>query len=485
MSLRRPQGFLAKSLLGPIAALAAAALPPAAQAKAPAQPNVIVILADDLGWPDVSTYGLDRVKTPNIDRIAKSGVAFSDGYVAASVCAVSRAGLLTGRHPQDFGFDYNLDDSANMGDGLPVGQPTIGDRLNDLGYHTAAVGKWHQGEKDPFYPTNRGFDDFWGFLAGETVYVDPKTPGIVSTHTKADRPFDRRKETGQIVQGPDRKPVDDFDKYLTNEITDRAIETIDAGKPAQKPFFLYLAYNAPHWPLQVPKAYYDRFSDIQDPVRRTYVAMIASLDDNVGRVLDELDKTGQRDNTLIVFLSDNGCPIQFGFCRCDHPLAAGKFTYLEGGTRVPFMMSWPARLKPHAPVTTPVSSLDILPTVLKAAAPDKPLPKQLDGQDLIGMVEHPAPRLADRTLYWGQAPVFALVEGRWKLWKSLDRGKTSLFDLSTDPAEEHDVAADHPDLTKTLSAKLDGWRANQPPPAWPLHATSSVNICGRETERVY
>src|SRR5581483_2265407 len=129
----------------------------------------------------------------------------------------------------------------------------------------------------------------------------------------------------------------------------------------------------------------DRFSDIQDPVRRTYVAMIASLDDNVGRVLDELDRTGQRDNTLIVFLSDNGCPIQFGFCRCDHPLAAGKFTYLEGGTRTPFMMSLPARLKPHAPVATPVSSLDILPTVLKAAAPDKPLPKQLDGQDLIGM----------------------------------------------------------------------------------------------------
>lgn len=476
-----------RALFGSIVALSLASAAPAAEAVAPrpAPPNVIVILADDLGWPDVSTYGLNRAATPNIDRLATTGVAFTNGYVAASVCAVSRAGLLTGRQPQSFGFDYNLDDSTNMGDGLPTSVRTIADRMKALGYRTSAIGKWHLGEQDAFYPTNRGFDRFWGFLSGETVYVDPTTPGIVTTKTRIDRPIDKRKPTGRIVEGPDRRPIDDFDKYLTNEITDRAIEDIDAGRDAKTPFFLYLAYNAPHWPLQAPQAEYDRFPDIKDPIRRTYVAMIASLDDNVGRVLDELERTGQRDNTLIVFLSDNGCPIQFGFCQCGHPLAAGKFTYLEGGVRTPFLMSWPAGLQPHAPVTTAVSSLDIAPTVLRAAAPDRPLPSELDGEDLVDMVRHPHPEAEARTLYWGQAPVFAVVEGRWKLWKSLDRGQLSLFDLSADPAEAHDVAEAHPQVRKALEAKLDAWRARQPPPAWPLHNTGSVEICGRETERVY
>ncbi|MBS0331930.1 MAG: sulfatase-like hydrolase/transferase, partial [Proteobacteria bacterium] len=440
---------------------------------------------DDLGWPDVSTYGLKRVATPNIDRLATSGVAFTDGYVAASVCAVSRAGLLTGRQPQAFGFDYNLDDSANMADGLPTSEQTIADRMKALGYRTSAIGKWHQGEADAFYPTRRGFDRFWGFLAGETVYVDPKTPGIVTTKTKVDRPIDKRKPTGEIVEGPDRTVVHNFGKYLTDEITDQALDTIHAAKGQTAPFFLYLAYNAPHWPLQAPQAEYDKFPQIKNPVRRTYVAMIASLDDNIGRVLDELERTGQRDNTLIVFLSDNGCPIQFGFCDCSHPLAAGKFTYLEGGTRVPFMMSWPAGLKPHAPVDTPVSSLDIVPTLLRAAAPSKPLPKGLDGRDLLDIVRRPRPELARRTLYWGQAPVFAVVQGRWKLWKSLDRKTVSLFDLQADPAEEHNVADANPKVRTTLEAKLDAWRARQPPPAWPIHNSGSVDICGRETERVY
>jgi arylsulfatase A-like enzyme len=456
------------------------------------QPNVLLILVDDLPWPDVSTYGLHRVQTPNIDRIAREGVAFTNGYVVASVCAVSRAGLLTGRSPQRFGFDYNLDDSANQRDGLPVGELTLGDRLRAIGYHTGIIGKWHLGEDPQFYPTRRGFDEFFGFLAGETVYVDPKTPGIVSTHTAVDRTFDHRKPSSRIVEGPDARVVNNFNRYLTSEITDRAVDYIARNR--HQPFFLYLAYNAPHWPLQVPQRYYDRFANIRDPIRRTFVAMIAALDEGIGRVLDEVEKDGLRERTLVIFLSDNGCPSQFGFCDCSHPLGAGKFTYLEGGTRVPFMMAWPGHLKPHAPVDTPVSSLDIVPTVLRAAEPGAASLTELEGRDLVSQVDRTgtAPgRAVDsaaampRTLFWGQEPLFAARSGRWKLFKSLDQKRLALFDLEADPAEEHDVSGSEPQRVRALDAALEGWRRQLPKPLWPLHQVGEVQVCGRETERVY
>jgi len=478
----------ASRLFPPVAAALLAVAAPFGTHAAPGsqvnKPNVVLILVDDLPWPDVSTYGLERVSTPNIDRIARSGVAFTNGYVAASVCAVSRAALLTGRSPQAFGFDYNLDDHANTRDGLPLGEHTLGDRLKAVGYHTGVIGKWHLGEAREFYPTNRGFDEFWGFLAGETVYVDPKAAGIVSTHTAADRPFEQRKPGSQIVEGPDARPVNNFDKYLTSEITARAVDYIDRNRSASQPFFLYLAYNAPHWPLQVPQSYYDRLADIQDPIRRTYVAMITALDEGVGRVLDELERTGIRDNTLVIFLSDNGCPIQFGFCDCSHPLGAGKFTYLEGGTRVPFMMSWPGHLQPRPAFDAPVSSLDIVPTVLSAAAPNAPQPK-LEGRDLMSTLEQTRDAAAPRTLFWGQDPIFAVRAGRWKLWKSLDQKRLSLFDLEADPAEEHDVSAQNRRQVRQLDGALEHWRRDLPPPLWPRHAVSEINVCGRDTERVY
>ncbi|MBT2186091.1 sulfatase-like hydrolase/transferase [Sphingobium sp. H33] len=458
----------------------AATKPPVQQA----QPNVVVILVDDLGWPDVSSYGRSDVPTPNIDRIAKSGVAFSSGYVAASVCAVSRAGLLTGRMPASFGFTYNINDEGNEGAGLPLAEKTLAERLKPLGYRSAAIGKWHQGSARQFYPTNRGFDEFFGFLAGETVYVDPATPGIVTTPTKADAnkpPFTQRRGNGVIVEGPDARSVANFDKYLTTEITDRAVDFID--RSAGKPFFAYVAYNAPHWPLQVPQAYYDRFAHIKDPVRRTYVAMIAAMDDGVGKILDTLERKGVRDDTIIVFLSDNGCPEQFGFCNPDHPWSWGKFTYLEGGIRVPFLFSWPRRLKPGGIVDTPVSSMDIVPTVLKAAQPKAPLPKGLDGQDLLASAQHP-PR-TPRMLIWGQEPVFAVRQGPLKLWRSQDWNQTHLYDLDNDPAERTDLSGTQAEARERLERVMEDWRAKLPKPLWPLHTTRKVVVDGRETEWVY
>jgi len=459
-------------------------MPP--RTRAPERPNIVVILVDDLGWPDVSSYGRTEVRTPNIDRIAKSGVAFTDGYVAASVCAVSRAGLLTGRRPMEFGFTYNINDRGDVAPniGLPLNEKTIGDRLKAFGYGTAIFGKWHQGSGPSFYPTRRGFDEFFGFVAGETVYVDPKTPGIVTTPTKADHyAIDQRTGGGVVVEGPNATPVNDFGKYLTNEITDRAVDYIQRSARERRPFLAYVAYNAPHWPLQVPQTYYDRFASIKDPVRRTYVAMISALDDGVGHILDTLDRQGIRDNTMVFFLSDNGCPVQFGFCTVDHPWGAGKFTYLEGGTRVPFLLSWPAGLKKRGLVHTPVSSLDILPTALHAAAPSKPLPAGLDGEDLLHLLSRPD--AAPRTLLWGQDPVFAVREGRYKLWRSRDWNKTYLYDLDADPAEMKDLSDGQPQIRDRLARKLEAWRGSLPTPIWPLRSTRHITINGRDTEWVY
>lgn len=449
------------------------------------RPNVVVILVDDLGWNDVSMYRRRDVPTPNIDRIASTGVAFSSGYVAASVCAVSRAGLLTGRMPQSFGFTYNINDQGDIGAGLPVNQPTLAERLQPLGYRSAAFGKWHLGAEKQFYPTNRGFDEFYGFLAGETVYVDPATPGIVTTPTKADKhSLDARRGNGVTVEGPEARPVNDFDRYMTDEITRRAVAFIDrSATDRTQPFFEYVAYNAPHWPLQVPQKWYDRFAHIKDPVRRTYVAMIAAMDDGVGQILDALEAKGLRDDTMVVFLSDNGCPDQFGFCNPAHPWGAGKFTYLEGGVRVPFAMSWPRGMKPVGQSDTPVSSTDIVATVLKAIAPDAPLPEGIEGVSLIDSATGKAPK--SRTLVFGQEPVYAARRGNLKLWQSHDWNETYLYDLKDDPAETTDLSQQDSMSAENLSAAIESWRRSLPSPLWKRHGVRKVKINGRETEWVY
>jgi len=458
---------------------------PAAAASQTQRPNVLLIMVDDLGWPDVSTYGNHDVATPNIDRIAKQGVAFSNGHVAASVSAVSRAALLTGRYPQRFGFIYNMTDGGNKNDGIPTSEPLLAERLKQLGYNTQAIGKWHAGRLPQFYPTNRGFDNFYGFLSGETIYVDPATPGIVTTLTQHEHfPLDQRPAGLEVVSGPDAQLVDNFKRYLTDDFTDRAVDYIDRQSEQTSPFFMYLAYNAPHWPLQVPQHYYDRFSDIKDPVRRTYVAMINALDDNIGRVLQKLDATGQRDNTLIVLLSDNGCPGHFGVCNCSDPLGAGKFTYLEGGTRVPFVMSWGDKLPPQGVVDTLVSSLDIVPTILQAAAPSQPLPEKLDGYDLLQTLK--AGKRASDTLFFGQAPVYAVRQGDWKLYVSEDEKRQELYNLSADRAELNDVAAAQPQRLKEMSDQLDSWKQTQAKPLWPIHTVMhDVKQCNKAVEWVH
>lgn len=462
--------------------------PAMAKAEAPEvrRPNVIVILVDDLPWTDVSINRAGTIQTPNIDRIGREGVHFSAGYVTASICAVSRAGLLSGQMPMRFGFMYNIVDRDNVdaGAGLPTNVPTIAERLKPMGYSTAAFGKWHLGADPQFYPTRRGFDEFFGFLAGETIYADPDTPGLVTTPTKADRfkPTER-KGGGRLFEGPEMRIVEQPNQYLTETITKRTVNFIQRSAAADQPFFGYVAYNAPHWPLQVPKVYYDRRDEIADPVRRTYVAMIDALDRGVGQILKALDDTGVRDNTMVIFLSDNGCPVQFGYCSTYHPWGAGKFTYLEGGTRVPFLMSWPGGLKARGRIDTPVSSLDILPTILKAAAPTQALPPGLDGLDLVTTITRPG--TAERTLMWNQRPVRAIREGRYKLWHSDDWKQTRLYDIEADPWETNDLSLALPERVQAMKEKVDRFDASLPEPLWRLHSTREIMIGNRMTEFVY
>ncbi|MBJ9164589.1 sulfatase-like hydrolase/transferase [Citrobacter farmeri] len=460
----------------------------AIQQNVEANPNVIIILADDLALPDISAYGRDLVKTPNIDRLAQEGTLFTNGYVAASVCAVSRAALMTGKSPQKFGFTYNIDEKKDSDKGLQLTEKTLAERLKMNDYNTYAIGKWHLGTADKYYPTNRGFDDFYGFLIGETLYSSKDTPGIVTTHTKFDSKkrlsFDKREGNSVIVKGKNRELADNDAGYLTDTFTEKAVNYIKDQSKEKQPFFMYLAYNAPHWPLQVPEKYYNKFPEIKDPVRRTYVSMITNLDDNIGRVLDELAKTGQDKNTIVVFLSDNGCPSQFGFCDCSDPLGSGKFTYVQGGINVPYIIKWPGKIPEKYVTDLPVTSLDIVPTILKGQR-YKPRKDEFDGLDLRDMLQH-EDKYKNRKLYFGQAPVYSMIEGSWKLWLSEDQNKSELFDLTKDRSELNDISDEFPEKKSEMLKDLTAWKATLKKPDWPMHfSKKDWKTCDKETESIY
>lgn len=429
-----------------VASISLAACLPAAlwltQRQAPAvaaapRPNIIVILADDLGYADISAYNIDRFQTPNIDRIGIQGVRFTDGYATAPVCGPSRAGLMTGRYQNRFGFEYNnggAERDLAQGLGLAVGEVTIAQLLKEAGYHTGMIGKWHLGSQKQFYPMNRGFDEFVGFLPGETSYIDPKQPGVhvsfgplgdnainiqaPSTVNDDDR-SDRlgkiadtflRGPLNQIVEGPNRQVVHNQDEYLTDYFGDRAIDFIQRSSKSGKPYFLYLAFNAVHSPHMVTAKYYDRFPQIKNHQQRVYAAMIASLDDQVGRVLDAVDASGRANSTLIYFASDNGCAMYFpGLCSCT-PLRGGKLSYYEGGIRVPFMMRWPGHIRARLVYRDVVSLLDVLPTSVAAAGGKLPEDRVYDGVDLMPYLSGKKSGSPHNMLAWRALPLFLFAK---------------------------------------------------------------------------
>lgn len=513
--------------------------------KPQTKPNIIVILADDLGYADTSLYQGGRFLTPNIKSIADDGALFTAAYATAAVCAPSRAGLLTGRYQERFGYEYNNGPAkrdVTRGLGVSTSEIMISQLLKDDGYHTGAMGKWHLGAQPQFYPMNRGFDEFVGFLPGQSSYIDPSAPGVHASFgpnigdevIKPLQPGDMKKwiaqarammsapdhvnqgEDGvrttmdptkltddqiaqrimrlrhsfdrgplnQIVEGADHHVVNTGNEYLTDYWGDRAVNFIQRNTAADKPYFLYLAFNAPHAPHMVTEKYYARFANIKDHQLRVYRAMIAALDDNIGRVLKAVDASGQAGNTLIVFAADNGCAMYVeGLCSCT-PLRGGKLTEFEGGIRVPFAIRWPGHIKPGAVYNEPVSTLDVVPTAVAAASGKLPTGRPYDGVNLLPYLNGEKSGEPHNILFWRREPKFAVRDGNWKLWESVDDtgvygNYKLLFNLKSDLNETTNLAGSHPDKVKELESLIHGWSDMMMKPLYPTKHPVTYNVCGK------
>jgi arylsulfatase A-like enzyme len=364
---------------GPIITAALLGLATAVQAK-PDAPNLVIILADDLGYKDVGFNGCTDIPTPHIDRIAAQGVKFTDGYVSYPVCGPSRAGLLTGRYQDRFGFTTNPTiDPTNPSAGIPLEEENIAEVLRKAHYSSAIIGKWHMGTHEVHHPLNRGFDHFFGFLSGGHNYFPSEY--TLNDLSEVTRKWDWYRT--RLVR--DRARVNVEGDYLTDILTDAAIDFIDAKTTGDRPFLLYLAYNAPHTPLQATEKYLKRFAHIEKKSRRTYAAMVSSLDDGVGRVLEALRRQGIEEDTLVVFLSDNGGPLKKGqpSFTDNGLLAKGKGSLFEGGVRVPFAMQWKGTLPAGLVYTNPVISLDIMASITALAGVEIAAERPLDGVNLI------------------------------------------------------------------------------------------------------
>jgi len=407
---------------------------------APARPNIIFIAADDLGYGELSVQGGKDIPTPNIDSIAHNGVRFTNGYVSCPVCSPTRAGWITGRYQQRFGHEFNPgpEQQADPNFGLPLSETTLADRLKAAGYATGMVGKWHLGYKPELHPLKRGFDEFFGFLAGSHPYLPTR-------------------QAEPILRGTE--PVEE-QEYLTDAFAREAVAFIERHR--QQPFFLYLSFNAVHAPLQATEKYLSRFSSIQNERRRTFAAMLSAMDDAVGRVLARLREHRLDNDTLIFFISDNGGPTP-NTTSGNGPLRGYKGQVLEGGIRVPFFVQWKRRLPSGKTFEQPVIALDIMPTALAAAGLDPG--KNLDGVNLLPYLGAERKGTPHQALYWRFGAQAAIRKGDWKMVR-LGEGRAELYNLAEDIGESRDLASAQPAKLKELLADWEAWNRQLMPPRW-------------------
>jgi arylsulfatase A-like enzyme len=415
-----------------------------------AKPNVVIIFTDDAGYADFSFQGSKTHLTPHIDSIAIHGTQFTNGYVSASVCSPSRAGLLTGRYQQRFGHESNLPGAKDKAvpdsiRGLPVSELTIADLLKENGYATGMIGKWHLGMEPQFHPTQRGFGEFFGMLSGGSPYHPGAAKNIECSYKEVDS-----------VKLP----------YLTDAFGDEAVDFVTRHKAEQ--FFLYLSFNAPHTPMHARPDYLaEAKTHFKTESRAVNAAMTRSLDENVGKVLEALQREGLTDNTLIFFLNDNGGAMPYN-ASLNAPLRGTKGTCLEGGIRVPFSVQWPAKLPTGRVESRPVISLDILPTIMSAAGITLPTDRVFDGVNLAPFLTNgwawqvlePHP-----TLFWKLNWAAAIRKGDWKLVRTPD-DQHWLFNLSIDSAEKKDLFESEPKIAKELLAELQDWESQLMDPIW-------------------
>jgi len=414
-----------------------------AVAQKTAKPNVVIILADDQGNADV---GFQRspsvIATPSIDKIAESGVVFTNGYASAYVCAPTRAGLLTGRYQQRFGF-YTASDSRT---GMPLSEITLADLLKKEGYKTGVFGKWHLGLTKEYHPCSRGFDEFYGFLGhGAHDYFDLTIrENADDNHQSIYRNFTKISDTG----------------YLTDNLAREACSFIRTNSVKKNPFFLYLPFNAVHAPLQAPEEDIRRFNT-GNKERDIQLAMIYRMDIAIGEVIKTLKNEGVYDNTLIFYFSDNGGAKVTSANNL--PLRDFKQSVYEGGLRVPFVVSWPAKLK-HAVCNEPVICLDIMPTICAVLNIELPADRIYDGRNMIPAAEGKLKQPLHEQLFWdGSENRWAVREGKWKLVFD-KKAELELYDLEKDISETNDLASAYPEKVSELQGKYKTWRAEMKSP---------------------
>ena len=483
------------------------------------RPNIVLILADDLGTMDTSLYGGTLLETPNIDAIGTEGVTFTQSYATAAICAPSRAGMMTGRDQNRFGFGCQMIDiylrnrltfaiadafvetdamdpvfrtevprkSETWKQGVPPSEITLGELLQASDYETRMIGKWHIGYHDIHHPINRGFDYHFGFIEAYAFYAEERREGIVNYHHDL---FWEKEIWNRAGRGPSAISRNGEDvkeeRYLTDAFADEAVEYIASKGEDGEPFFLYLPFNAPHTPFQATREYYEKFSHIEDKAQRIYAAMIAHLDDAVGRIIEAVEKEGLSDNTLIIFSSDNGCA-EYAEGNTNEPLRGGKMTFFDGGLQVPFMMRWDGVITPGTVVDDPVIQTDIFATA--AAAAETPLPddRVYDGKDLIPYVtgrgsgtEKPIPGPIHDTLFWKTLYGGMVRKGPWKLIVNERQDEVRLYNLEKDISEKEELSEEEPEVLKELINAFREWEKTLMPSLWPSLMEIEFEIDGEK-----
>lgn len=420
-------------------------------------PNIIIILTDDQGNADLGFNGCTDIPTPNIDRIANNGVVFTNGYVSYAVCAPSRAGLLTGRYQDRFGYSRNpLYKPFDETIGLPLTEQTMAEYLQQSGYNTMAIGKWHLGVHQKFRPWKRGFNEFYGFLGGGHRYfpeeLDINDPDKANNEAQSYRTKLMRNE--QVVEETE---------YLTDAFSREAVSYIERNK--QQPFFLYLAYNAPHAPLQATPKYLQRFDNITDPKRKTYAAMVSAVDDGVGAILNKLEQLHLAENTIVIFLSDNGGPKQDNASN-NGVLRGGKGSLFEGGIRVPFAMQWPQKIKAKTIYNKPVISLDIFGSIVANVQKSHATKNELDGVNLIPFLNGSQKGAPHEYLFWrqfDQKNSAVLHQSGLKQFVLKDSA-VFIYNLANDIREQTNLIDKEPNKASLLEQQRKNWLMNTVPP---------------------
>lgn len=470
-------------------------------------PNIVFILLDDLGYNDISTFGGGiaggRVPTPNIDKLAAQGAIFSQAYSGTGTCAPSRAMLMTGRYPTRTGFEFTPtpngmtsalsafasgrkkthlpelqvnpeinDDILPFKDkGLPGSEITIAELLKRRGYHTVHIGKWHLGNRKDFLPNAQGFDE--SLLMHSGLYLPEDDPGVVNAKLDFD-PIDKflwaaLSFAASYNGGAPFKPGG----YLTDWWTDETLRVIEANR--NRPFFLHLAHWAPHTPLQATKADFDAVGEFGTHRERVYAAMIRAVDRSIGRVMDKLEAEGLADNTIVVLSSDNGAPGYIGIPEVNAPYRGWKITLFEGGIRVPMFVKWPQRIAPGTVVNTPVTHVDLFPTLAAAAGVALPRDRVIDGVNVMPAAFGTGPvTRKDDAIFWQSGAYRVVRAGDWKLHVDGNQKKIWLFNLAADPGERNNLAVKQPQKVAALKALLAAHHANAVPSLWPHSLISPI-----------